>query len=1140
MALQMNNSNSKDPISLILSKTNSTSHTRTQSKTTNYQNINNLPTHLGLQDLADTKTQNDQQQDPFEDQNFACGAYQSLIFLRDKLAPTNSLQSLRQMQKLSLAGNNAKIMPPFSTLRLWFCQILELDISDNQIKKLHGRDLAQSLPFLKKLDVRNNKLSRIEDIEAFREHKCLEEIDFRGNNKLPFLDKRLILLQQLIMGDLSMNKYTQNSVAYLQATYQQIDKPIEMKISNLQVEKDKKYHQERQKDSQGAIVPRLFAYFKQLRVVNGEVISQYEINTIGYQEYESLRSSKNANVKKIKVKSTGAKQQKVLNNATFHKMMRDVKEKHDIAQTQIEYSRQINYPIKPEKIKVDDITISPKKLKKYEELREQRLVQNAITNQRRSRKNHIQAQFEEEKSDLSENEDLKDEAVVNQDDEDSSDQENFSEESDEILDLQEDSPNLKSEISNNQLDIQQNKTNSKLRVSATLKPKDLKKVTLAEKQELQKVQQRKANLIKKIKSQFMSLMKVKQSSLSSKESNDGQSSSDEEEDIISQLTARRNKQQNHLEFKPFDLIELDKPEKRLQISTSNILFDFFPTFNDMTTQQQLRKLEDFFNKSEQELIDALKDKETFDKIENDMHEVEKELAQGVPSRRKGFSFEDIRRFLKEMNLKNAGDETSIQLNDSKFAQDLVGVVTLYREERANELNLPKIRMKEQDIENILKSDQVLSTERFNRLTGILELTDTYKHYKEAEKAKFEGERSLLKFIKNKEAEEINSKILKSHRERIKAIEDIQVGGRCNIKKVQQKVNDIDHKHFALGIRGTVNLANNYGLSPLPTIRGQIINSKKQDQTRQALSIRLNKLGSTSDLQNEVSQKQDKPIHLGSINLTSQPSLIASKTHSKFQKTLSLRNLLNQNHHQTLQSVKHSNHNHLQTHRPAIMKGSIHEAFSYYNEQLNQQKLGFNLVRKFEKDIRLLPDFKDYDQDIEQNKQSLKLASKFYTYHPNLDGDSHDLNEDSLHLPAQYRKEIEQKRLQERKMKKIIIGSKYKMNNDPQIKYEEVTEAIRLSNPQYFKIKPQPLSIQQPLTTRHAEGKGFNQNKTHGQQGINNQSNQSSNVIESIRARRQNSLDNMLGNREIEQATLKAIVKGIIQRDYQPNPKIQGL
>jgi len=48
---------------------------------------------------------------------------------------------------------------------------------------------------------------------------------------------------------------------------------------------------------------------------------------------------------------------------------------------------------------------------------------------------------------------------------------------------------------------------------------------------------------------------------------------------------------------------------------------------------------------------------------------------------------------------------------------------MYRDSRAKELNLPKIQIKENDIENILKNGDILSTERFNRLTGILELTD---------------------------------------------------------------------------------------------------------------------------------------------------------------------------------------------------------------------------------------------------------------------------------------------------------------------------------------------------------------------------------------------------------------------------------
>ena len=132
----------------------------------------------------------------------------------------------------------------------------------------------------------------------------------------------------------------------------------------------------------------------------------------------------------------------------------------------------------------------------------------------------------------------------------------------------------------------------------------------------------------------------------------------------------------------------------------------------------MKKLEDFFNKSEEELVEALHDKETFNKIETDMIEVQKELSQSFTTFRKGFSFDDIRKFLKEYNLKYKPKESTITPQE-----ELVGVVNMYRDSRAKELNLPKIQIKENDIENILKNGDILSTERFNRLTGILELTD---------------------------------------------------------------------------------------------------------------------------------------------------------------------------------------------------------------------------------------------------------------------------------------------------------------------------------------------------------------------------------------------------------------------------------
>ncbi|CDW71700.1 UNKNOWN [Stylonychia lemnae] len=971
-----------------------------------------------------------------EEEDFDSGQYRSLKFIRSQV---QNIEGLRKMTKLVLVGNQATKVPPIKTLRLHFCQLIHFDLSNNMIKNLYGIDLCKSLPFLQVFKVCSNRLYQLSDILAFREHKHLKEFDFKENPHLPFIDKRLIILHRLIMDELTSDRQNQNSVGYLQATYQQIVKPIqsELVISPFDVEHDKKYQQDRQKDHQIAQTPRHYGYFKQLAHLNGQQINLYELKTIGYMEYEELMESKNAllsSSKKNKNKMRG-NDKKPLTQYELHKLLREAKEKHDIEQEQLEILKHIQYQIKPEKIKVDEITISPRKLKKYEEQREGKIRENLLK--------HIRGKhyFEEEKSDLCEEDNVKDEMNVDEEGGDSSDD---SEEED------------------------GNKYGKKQKAVLKTKINDLNSSKEQEQQnELESIRKRKSNLVKKIKLKLNDLMMIQRQN--SKESTTKDSEEDDHNDNqeIFQLAHQRVSQ---LEFKPIELELVQQPSIRFQISQANILFDFYPTFNEMNTQMQLKKLEEFFNKSEDELLDALNDKETFQKIETDMIEVQRELSQSMTSLRKGFSFDDVRRFLKEYNSKHKSKDKMLTP-----AEELVGVVNMYRDGRAKELNLPKIQIKEHDIENILKSGEILPTERFNRLTGILELTDQYKHFKEIEKQKHGGEQGLMKFIKNKEAEEKHQRIVKTHRDRIQAVQSIKLGP-------QRKMNeaDIDQKRYALSIKGTVNFTNNYNLSPTK----KTVQSTKNNRSP-TKHLNLIKAVSTADLnlvnlRNQAQKAQEDKMRSSYSNTMIRKSQrVMRKSHHDFR----------------------GNEQIIQTHRPAIMKGSVHEIFPNINEQLNQPKQAFNLVKKFEKDIRLLPDFKEYDQEIEQNKQSIKQANKFYAYQLN---EEQNEGEDGF-LPAQYKRELEQKRIQEKKHKKIIIGSKYKINNHPLIKYEELTEIQRRNYPQYFKVSIED----QP-------------------EKINDQ-------ILSLRQRRQSSMDNQF-SKELEIQTLKALVRQIIVKDLKENPQ----
>lgn len=61
-------------------------------------------------------------------------------------------------------------------------------------------------------------------------------------------------------------------------------------------------------------------------------------------------------------------------------------------------------------------------------------------------------------------------------------------------------------------------------------------------------------------------------------------------------------------------------------------------------------------------------------------------------------------------------------------KDLVGVVNLYREDRAKALNLTQVCYKEKDISHMLKSASVqdLNVDRIQKLSKMLELCDELK------------------------------------------------------------------------------------------------------------------------------------------------------------------------------------------------------------------------------------------------------------------------------------------------------------------------------------------------------------------------------------------------------------------------------
>lgn len=68
-----------------------------------------------------------------------------------------------------------------------------------------------------------------------------------------------------------------------------------------------------------------------MRLLNGETITKYDIKTIGYTDYEVLCHDKCKMTKK-KIRLSSIVDYKAKSRSEIHKLLRDAKEKNDIAQ----------------------------------------------------------------------------------------------------------------------------------------------------------------------------------------------------------------------------------------------------------------------------------------------------------------------------------------------------------------------------------------------------------------------------------------------------------------------------------------------------------------------------------------------------------------------------------------------------------------------------------------------------------------------------------------------------------------------------------------------------------------------------------------------------------------------------------------
>ncbi len=100
---------------------------------------------------------------------------------------------------------------------------------------------------------------------------------------------------------------------------------------------------------------------------------------------------------------------------------------------------------------------------------------------------------------------------------------------------------------------------------------------------------------------------------------------------------------------------------KVKISPNNILYDYYPNFDQMTSKKKIAKLEELFSISEADILTALKDRETFATVSQQTEEQDK-LYGGQTLCMKNFNFDDIRKLLEEQRQRQ-GKKGHMSLKD---------------------------------------------------------------------------------------------------------------------------------------------------------------------------------------------------------------------------------------------------------------------------------------------------------------------------------------------------------------------------------------------------------------------------------------------------------------------------------------------
>ncbi|KAA6396461.1 MAG: hypothetical protein EZS28_008014, partial [Streblomastix strix] len=120
-----------------------------------------------------------------------------------------SVDVLRELKKLDLSKRSLKAVPKLNA----FQNVVELDISHNNVQRLRSKNILMDLPNLQKFDLSFNELFVFGDIAQLGIHPHLRSISIHGN-PLPLADNRIVLIAALLLGEESAGEMEKRNMKY--------------------------------------------------------------------------------------------------------------------------------------------------------------------------------------------------------------------------------------------------------------------------------------------------------------------------------------------------------------------------------------------------------------------------------------------------------------------------------------------------------------------------------------------------------------------------------------------------------------------------------------------------------------------------------------------------------------------------------------------------------------------------------------------------------------------------------------------------------------------------------------------------------------------------------------------------------------